>query len=99
MPPNSPEARGHQSDRINRGSPSSPTGPFRFTRNPIYLASLGLYLGATLLLNALWPLALLPIMVAVLEWGWSGGRSVTWRPSSVRRTMNTGNEATLVLIS
>jgi protein-S-isoprenylcysteine O-methyltransferase Ste14 len=44
-------------------------GPFRFTRNPMYLASTGLYLAVTLLLNALWPLVLLPLTLAVLYWG------------------------------
>jgi protein-S-isoprenylcysteine O-methyltransferase Ste14 len=44
-------------------------GPFRFSRNPMYLASIGLYLSVALLLNALWPLVLLPIMIAVLDWG------------------------------
>ncbi|HET6796509.1 MAG TPA: isoprenylcysteine carboxylmethyltransferase family protein [Gemmatimonadales bacterium] len=44
-------------------------GPFRFTRNPMYLAGIGLYLAVTLLLNALWPLVLLPLMLAVLQWG------------------------------
>ena len=39
-------------------------GPFRFTRNPLYLALIGLYLGITLLLNAFWPwLFLLPLLV------------------------------------
>jgi protein-S-isoprenylcysteine O-methyltransferase Ste14 len=44
-------------------------GPFRFTRNPLYLASVGLYLGIALLVNALWPLVLVPPMLAVLDWG------------------------------
>jgi protein-S-isoprenylcysteine O-methyltransferase Ste14 len=44
-------------------------GPFRFTRNPMYLASIGLYLAVSLLVNTLWPLVFLPIMSAVLHWG------------------------------
>jgi protein-S-isoprenylcysteine O-methyltransferase Ste14 len=44
-------------------------GPFRFTRNPLYLATTGLYLSVALLVNALWPLILLPPMLAVLQWG------------------------------
>lgn len=44
-------------------------GPFRRTRNPLYLAGIGLYIAVTLLVNAVWPLVLLPFMVAVLHWG------------------------------
>lgn len=44
-------------------------GPFRFTRNPLYLALIGLYVGVTLLFNALWPLALLIPVVVVLRFG------------------------------
>lgn len=42
------------------------TGPFRFSRNPIYLAMTGLYLGISLLVNSVWPLLLLaPLLVAM----------------------------------
>ena len=44
-------------------------GPFRWTRNPMYLGTTGLYLGITLLINALWPLALLAPLLLVLHWG------------------------------
>jgi protein-S-isoprenylcysteine O-methyltransferase Ste14 len=44
-------------------------GPFRFTRNPLYLAGTGLYLAIALLVNALWPLLLVLPMLAVLHWG------------------------------
>jgi len=44
-------------------------GPFRFTRNPLYLAATGLYLGIALLVDALWPLLLLVPVLAVLRWG------------------------------
>ena len=44
-------------------------GPFRFTRNPLYIAVTGLYLGIALLVNALWPLVLLIPVLAVLRWG------------------------------
>jgi len=44
-------------------------GPFRYTRNPLYLAASGLYVAVTLLVNTLWPLPLLPPMLVVLEWG------------------------------
>lgn len=44
-------------------------GPFRVSRNPMYLASTGLYLAVTLLFNAVWPLVLLPLMLIALHWG------------------------------
>ena len=44
-------------------------GPYRFTRNPIYLGASIAYLGVTLLLNVFWPIpALLPFF-ALLHWG------------------------------
>jgi protein-S-isoprenylcysteine O-methyltransferase Ste14 len=36
------------------------TGPFRFSRNPIYLADAIAYLGATLIIHSWWPLVVLP---------------------------------------
>jgi protein-S-isoprenylcysteine O-methyltransferase Ste14 len=44
-------------------------GPFRFTRNPLYLATTGIYAAVALLFNALWPLLLLVPMLAFLDWG------------------------------
>ena len=44
-------------------------GPFRFTRNPLYVALTGVYVGLALLLNALWPLLLLIPVLGVLRWG------------------------------
>jgi protein-S-isoprenylcysteine O-methyltransferase Ste14 len=44
-------------------------GPFRFTRNPLYVATTGMYAGMALLFNALWPLVLLIPMLAFLDWG------------------------------
>ena len=41
-------------------------GPYRFTRNPMYLALILLYLGVSLLINSLWTLLLLPLMLFLL---------------------------------
>lgn len=51
--------------------PTQPTtaivvdGPYRYTRNPLYVAAIGVYLGVTLWVNGLAPLLLLPFVV----WG------------------------------
>jgi protein-S-isoprenylcysteine O-methyltransferase Ste14 len=42
-------------------------GPYRFTRNPMYLALVALYVGVTLLANSWWPLALLPVVVLAVD--------------------------------
>ncbi len=42
-------------------------GPYRLTRNPMYLSLVALYLGATLLMNSWWPLMFLPVVVAVVD--------------------------------
>jgi protein-S-isoprenylcysteine O-methyltransferase Ste14 len=44
-------------------------GPFRFTRNPIYLAAIGIYVGIALLVDTLWPLVLLIPLLVVLAKG------------------------------
>lgn len=53
--------------------PTEPTtalvvrGPFRFTRNPIYVGFTAVYAGTALLLNALWPLVLLPAVFVIVQ--------------------------------
>jgi protein-S-isoprenylcysteine O-methyltransferase Ste14 len=42
-------------------------GPYRFTRNPMYLAMTVVYLGATLLFNSFWILLLLPVAIACIQ--------------------------------
>ncbi|MCQ4313696.1 isoprenylcysteine carboxylmethyltransferase family protein [Pseudomonas stutzeri] len=51
------------------GKPSSllQTGPFRFSRNPIYLADTLIYCGIALLLDSLWPWLLLPLLILCMQ--------------------------------
>ena len=55
--------------------PTQPTlalatdGPFRFTRNPLYIAAIGVYLGTTLWVNSLVMLLLIIPMALVLHRG------------------------------
>ncbi|MGH7547400.1 MAG: methyltransferase family protein [Gemmatimonadales bacterium] len=42
-------------------------GPYRFTRNPMYIGLAALYLGITLLVNTLWPLVFLPVVLVVVQ--------------------------------
>jgi protein-S-isoprenylcysteine O-methyltransferase Ste14 len=42
-------------------------GPYRITRNPMYVSLVALYLGVTLLSNSWWPVVLLPILVLVVD--------------------------------
>jgi protein-S-isoprenylcysteine O-methyltransferase Ste14 len=44
-------------------------GPFRYTRNPIYLAFTVVYLGAAALANGLMLLVPLPVVIAVMQRG------------------------------
>ena len=43
------------------------TGPFRLSRNPIYLADALTYLGGTLLIHSWWPLLALPGIVLLMR--------------------------------
>ncbi|WP_420794745.1 methyltransferase family protein [Methylotenera mobilis] len=44
-------------------------GPFRISRNPIYLAMTGMYLGISFFTNSLWSLVLLVPLLSVMHWG------------------------------
>jgi protein-S-isoprenylcysteine O-methyltransferase Ste14 len=43
-------------------------GPYRFTRNPMYVSLACAYLGEAGLLKQLWPVALLPLTLAYVHW-------------------------------
>ncbi len=51
------------------GRPSSllQTGPFGFSRNPIYLADTLIYCGVGALLDSLWPWLLLPLLIYCMQ--------------------------------
>lgn len=43
------------------------SGPYRFTRNPMYLGMTAIYFGASLLANLAWPLVLLPAVLLTMN--------------------------------
>jgi protein-S-isoprenylcysteine O-methyltransferase Ste14 len=45
------------------------SGPYRLSRNPLYVGLLTLYLGAALLVQTTWALALFPLAVLLVHWG------------------------------
>jgi protein-S-isoprenylcysteine O-methyltransferase Ste14 len=45
------------------------TGPYRYTRNPIYLGLVVVYLGVAAVLTSIWVLLFLPLFVAYLRYG------------------------------
>lgn len=45
------------------------SGPFRFTRNPLYLFLIGIYLGVTVAVASAWPFVFLVPMLLVLHFG------------------------------
>lgn len=42
------------------------TGPYRYTRNPMYMGMTLAHLGASVALNAMWPIILLPMALVIL---------------------------------
>ena len=44
-------------------------GPFRISRNPLYVGLLALYLGVALLVPTVWGLVLFPVAVLLVLWG------------------------------
>jgi protein-S-isoprenylcysteine O-methyltransferase Ste14 len=45
------------------------TGPFRYSRNPLYVALFVMYIGLALALNTLWPVVLLAVLFPLMHWG------------------------------
>ena len=45
------------------------SGPFRISRNPIYVADTLCYVGVAILFNTAWPLLLLPLVLLVIQRG------------------------------
>ena len=43
------------------------SGPFRYSRNPIYVSDWFVYVGAMILLNTAWPLLLAPLVYGVMR--------------------------------
>jgi len=43
-------------------------GPYRFTRNPMYVGMAGILLGVALLFGTLAPLLMVPIFAALIQW-------------------------------
>jgi protein-S-isoprenylcysteine O-methyltransferase Ste14 len=42
-------------------------GPYRVTRNPMYVSLVALYVGVTLLMNSWWPFVFLPAVVLIID--------------------------------
>lgn len=61
--------RGHRTTHEPHGTPTAMVedGPYRFTRNPMYLSLVTLLAGFALLLDSLWVLVLVPVLAALLD--------------------------------
>jgi protein-S-isoprenylcysteine O-methyltransferase Ste14 len=64
-------------------------GPYRLSRNPLYVGLLALYLGLALLAPTFWGLVLFPAAVLLVLWGAIRPRSGSCTSGSVRRTTTT----------
>jgi protein-S-isoprenylcysteine O-methyltransferase Ste14 len=61
----------HRTSILPRGSTTVllQGGPFRLSRNPLYLGLIALDVGLSLLVPSFWALVLVPVGVAALFWG------------------------------
>jgi protein-S-isoprenylcysteine O-methyltransferase Ste14 len=60
-------------------------GPFRVSRNPLYVGLLALYLGLAALVPTVWGLLLFPVAVLLLLWGERFGAAYEAYAKRVRR--------------
>ncbi len=44
-------------------------GPYRYSRNPLYIALMLAYLGTAVVVNTVWPIMLLPGLLFLMQWG------------------------------
>ncbi|MFB8831121.1 methyltransferase family protein [Azotobacter sp. CWF10] len=57
----------HHRQPLRHAGEAARGGPFRFSRNPIYLADTLIYAGIALLLASLWPWLLLPVLIVFMN--------------------------------
>ena len=63
-------ARSGENIRIEQPTNSLVTaGPFRFSRNPIYIGLTLAYIGLSLVFNSYWPLLFLPLVLGIIHFG------------------------------
>jgi protein-S-isoprenylcysteine O-methyltransferase Ste14 len=43
-------------------------GPYRFSRNPMYVGLISVYLGEAWILNQIWPVLVLPLAISYINW-------------------------------